>query len=99
MHEDRGLSVAIALIALAFLATLPFVLVVLIWLSLSIYSLVKMIGSGDDHATAIAVLLQVVLLVGFLTLAYAGTVALIGRSMSPRRRRREPEWDAPEPRG
>jgi hypothetical protein len=95
VHEHRGLSIAIAMIAVAFLATLPFALTILIWLSLCIYSLVKMIGAGDDHAVALTVLLQVVLLVGFLALAYAGTIALIGRSMSPRRRRSEPGWDQP----
>ena len=87
MHEHRGLSLAIALAAAAFHATLAFVLVVSIWTALSVYALVKMIGSAPDEANAVAVLITVVLLVSTFVAGLAGGIALLGRSMTPRKRK------------
>jgi hypothetical protein len=87
MHEHRGLSIAIALASLGFFATLAFVLVVPIWIALSVYALVKMIGSAPDSANATPVLVTVVLLVSTLVAGLAGGIALLGRPMTPRKRK------------
>jgi hypothetical protein len=87
MHEHRGLSIAIAVASLGFLATLAFTLVVAVWIALSVYALVKMIGSAPDSPDPVVVLVTVVLLVGALVTGLAGTIALIGRPMTPRKRR------------
>jgi hypothetical protein len=87
MYEHRGLSIAIALASLGFLATLAFTLVVAVWIALSVYALVKMIGSAPDSPDPVVVLVTMVLLVGALVTGLAGTIALIGRPMTPRKRR------------
>jgi hypothetical protein len=87
VREHRGLSIALALASLGFFATLAFVLTVAIWVTLSVYALVKMIGSAPDSADPAVVLVSIVLLVGAFATAFAGTLALVGRSMSPRKRR------------
>ena len=87
MREHRGLSIALALASLGFFATLAFVLTVAIWVTLSVYALVKMIGSAPDSADPAVVLVSIVLLVGAFATAFAGTLALVGRPMSPRKRR------------
>ena len=87
MHEHRGLSIALALASLGFFATLAFVLVVAIWIALSIYALVKMIGSAPDSADPVVVLVTVVLLVSAFVAGLAGGIALLGRPMTPRKRR------------
>ncbi len=86
MHEHRGLSIVIALASLGFFAMLAFVIVVAIWVTLSIYALVKMVGSAPDSASAVAVLTSVVLLVSALVAGLAGGITLLGRPMTPRKR-------------
>ena len=86
MHEHRALSIVLALASVGFLATLAFTLVVAVWVALSIYALVKMIGSAPDSADAVVVLVTVALLVSALVVGLAGSIALIGRPMTPRKR-------------
>jgi hypothetical protein len=81
-------SLAIGGIATAFFAFLPFVIVVLVYLALSVYALVVAIGHGGAP-NPVTVLVTVVLLVSVLALAFAGTVVLVGRSLTPKRRRRD----------
>jgi hypothetical protein len=81
-------GLAIGGIATAFFGFLSFVIVVLVYLALSIYALVVAIGHGGPP-NPVTVLVVVVLLVSVLALAFAGTVALVGRSLTPKRRRRD----------
>lgn len=100
MHEHRGLSIAIALASLGFFATLAAVLVVALWIALSVYALVKMIGSAPDSADPVVVLVAVVLLVSAFVVGLGGTIALLGRPMTPRKRKdREASIDLPEASG
>ena len=87
MYEHRGLSIVLALASLGFLATLAFTLTVAIWITLSVYALVKMIGSAPDSADPVVVLVAIVLLVSAFVAALGGTIALLGRSMTPRKRK------------
>ena len=87
MREHTGVAIAIAGLTTFFLTSLAAVLVVLLWTALTIYALVKWIGSAPDAASPTTVVLIVVGLVTALTLALAGSIALIGRSMTPLGRR------------
>jgi hypothetical protein len=91
MREHTGAAMAIAGILTTFFMVFAWMLVVLMWISLTIYALVKWIGSAPEAASATTVLLIVVGLATALTLAVAGAVALVGSSMTPKRRRRSEE--------
>lgn len=88
MREQTGPAFGVAAVAVAFMVALGGVVVVLGWIALSIYALVKAIGSAPDAASPTTVLLIVVGLVTALTAALGGTLALVGKSMTPRRRRK-----------
>jgi hypothetical protein len=95
MREHRGLAVAIAITAFAFLVTLPFAIPSTIWVVLFVYAIVKAAGSAPEHPDPVAVLLAIVAIVTFYTLAITVAVSLLGRAMSPKRRkRRSPNGDA-----
>jgi hypothetical protein len=87
MREHTGIALAIAGAVVGFFTTLAAALVVLLWTALSIYAIVKWIGSAPDEPSATTLLLVVVGLVTGLTLVLAGTIAFIGRPMTPRRRK------------
>jgi len=87
MREHTGAALAIAGISTVFLTMFAAVLVVLTWTSLTIYALVKWIGSAPENASATTVCLIVVGLVTALTLGLVAIVTLAGRSMTPKRRR------------
>jgi hypothetical protein len=87
MREHRGLSIVLALASVGFFTGLAFALTVAIWVTLSVYALVKMIGSAPDSADPVVVLVSIVLLVGVFATSFAGAIALVGRPMTPRKRR------------
>jgi hypothetical protein len=87
MREHRGLSIVLALASVVFFAGLAFALTVAIWVTLSVYALVKMIGSAPDSADPVVVLVSIVLLVGVFATSFAGAIALVGRPMTPHKRR------------
>jgi hypothetical protein len=72
---------------------LAWLLVVLMWTALTIYALVKWIGSAPDTASATTVLLIVVGLVTGLALLLTLPIALVGRSMTPRRQKNRRKKD------
>jgi hypothetical protein len=85
-REGTGTSLVVALGSFGLFVLLAWVIVILLWIALSIYAFVEMVGDG--RPSALAVLMIVVLLVGGLaTLAGVG-FGLIGRSLTPRRRDR-----------
>jgi hypothetical protein len=87
VREHRGLSIAIAVVIVAFCVTLAFTLVVATYVTLSVYALVKGIGSGSDAPSGLTILVAIVLLVTLFAALLAGTIVLVGRPMTPRRRR------------
>jgi hypothetical protein len=91
MREHTGAAIAIAGAATTFFTVLAWLLVVLMWISLTVYALVKWIGDAPEGPSATTVLLTAVALVTALTVCLAGVVALVGRSMTPKRRRRSEE--------
>ena len=93
MREHTGAAIGVAA-ALTFFATiLAWLLVVLVWTALTIYAVVKWVGSAPEGASATTVLLIVVGLVTALALLLTLPIALVGRSMTPRRRKK---GEAPE---
>ncbi len=87
MSENSGIAGAIAAMTLAFFALLPALLVVLLFLFLLAYMIVKAFGPADAHVSAVTVYLGLVLIVTTLVALLAAGMALIGRSMAPRKRR------------
>ena len=88
MHEDRGISIGIAVVVVLFLAALPWLIPTTIWIVLTIYAIVKAAGSAPDHANATAVVLSIPAIVTFFTVAIAVGVALLGRAITPKKRKR-----------
>jgi hypothetical protein len=87
VREHTGTGVAIAGVIVVFMTSFAAVLAVLVWLALTIYALVKWIGSAPDAPSATTIVLLLISLVTLLAVALAGTITLVGRSMTPRRRR------------
>jgi hypothetical protein len=85
-REGTGTSLFIAVGSFAIFTLLAWVLAVLLWIALSIYAFVEMIGDGRPSATA--VLLIVVLLVGGLATLAAVGIGLVGKSLTPKKRGR-----------
>jgi hypothetical protein len=88
MREHRGLAVAIAITAFAFLVTLPFAIPSTIWVVLFVYAIVKAAGSAPEQADPAALLIAIVAIVTFFTLAISVAISLLGRAMTPKRRKR-----------
>ena len=85
-REGTVTSLVIALGSFAIFTMLAWVLAFLMWIALSIYAFVEMIGDGRPSPTA--VLLIVVLLVGGLATLAAAGIGLVGKSLTPKKRDR-----------
>jgi hypothetical protein len=85
-REGTGTSLFVAIGSFAVFTMLAGVLVALLWIALSIYAFVEMIGDGRPSPTA--VLLIVVLLVGSLVTLAAVGIGLVGKSLTPKKRDR-----------
>lgn len=88
MRQFRGSAIAVAAAIVGFSIALGALVVVLGWIAMSVYALVKAIGTAPDQASPTVVILLFVGLVGTLVTAFAASLALVGRSMTPRRRRK-----------
>ena len=86
---------AIAVTSFALLVTLPFAIPSAIWVVLFVYAIVKAFGSAPEQADPFALILAIVVIVTFFTIAIAVTVSILGRAMSPKRRKRRDEFRAP----
>ncbi len=63
--------------------------VVLGWTGFSIYAMVKWIGSAPDEANPVVIVLLFVGVVSLIVTAFLAGLALVGRSMTPRKRDRD----------
>lgn len=86
MREHQGAAIGVAVFVTGFLTVLAALLVVFGWIGLSIYAIVKAVGSAPDSANATVVVLILAGLVAAFTVLLAVTTALVGRSMTPKRR-------------
>jgi hypothetical protein len=88
MRENRGLAAVIAISSLVFLVTLPFTIPSAIWLVIFVYAIVKAIGSAPEQPDPAALLIAIIAIVTFFTLAISVAISLLGRAMTPKRRKR-----------
>lgn len=84
--EGAGTGLLVAIGSLMIYAMLAWVITFLLWIALSIYASVEMIGDG--RPSPLAVMLIVVLLVGGLVTLAAGGIVLVGKGLTPKKRDR-----------
>lgn len=85
---SKGIGLAVGGILTAFFAFLPFVFVVLAYLFVSVYAIVKAASAGPDAADPVTIVVGFVLLATLLVLGLAGAIGFAGRSLTPKRPRR-----------
>lgn len=85
-REGTGTALLVAIGSFSVFAILAWIVAVLLWIALSIYALVEMIGDG--RPSAVAVLLIVVLLVGTLVTLTAVGFGFVGKRLTPGKRDR-----------
>ncbi|MGH2680839.1 MAG: hypothetical protein ACRDG8_10240 [Actinomycetota bacterium] len=83
-REGTGTGLFVALGSLTIYAVLAWILASLLWVALSIYAVVEMVGDG--RPSPLSVLMIVVLLVGGLVTLGAVGVGFVGKSLTPRKR-------------
>lgn len=88
MREGTGASTVIAGMIVAFGMFLGAVLALTIYTAITVYAIVKWIGAASDAANPVVILLIVVLSTGTFATLLGLAINLVGRSMTPRRRRR-----------
>jgi hypothetical protein len=86
MKEHSGLAIVVAVGAIFFFAVLPAALVTLVYVFGSVYAIVKAAGVGGRSPNPATVLIAVVLCVSTLVTLFYCAIAVIGRSMDPKRR-------------
>jgi len=87
MREGSGVAIGIALGAFVFLAFLPFLLVVFLWVFFSIYGSTKGTAFGASTINLPLLFAGVAVITGALVVALMGVVSFIGRSLNPPRKR------------
>ncbi len=87
MNDRRGAAIGVAILIVAFLSILGALLVVLGWVGMSVYAAVKAIGSAPDSANPTVVVLLFVGLITVFTVLLAAAIALVGRAMTPKKRK------------
>jgi hypothetical protein len=87
VKENSGLALAIGGVTIAFFVVLPVLIVVLVYLFLTTYAIVKTFGVGGPHPNPLTILIGVVAIVGTLVTLLTMGLALLGRTMDAKRRR------------
>jgi len=82
----KGIGVGIGIMIVAFFAFLPFVLIVVPYLFVTGYAIVRAIGPGEG-ANAVPIVVGFVLITSLLVILFAVAIQLIGRSFTPKRSR------------
>lgn len=88
MQAYRGHAIGVAVLIVTFLTILGALLVLLGWIGLSIYAIIKAIGSAPDSANPNVVVLLFLGLLSAFTVLLAVAIALAGRAMTPKRTKR-----------
>jgi heme/copper-type cytochrome/quinol oxidase subunit 2 len=87
MHEHTGTSIAIGAVSTFALAIWGAVLAVMIWSGITVYAIVKWIGSPQDHASATTLLVMLVGTVTVFPVLLALGIFLISKQMRSARKR------------
>jgi hypothetical protein len=83
---SKGIGLAIAGIIVAFFATLPFLLVAVLYLFVTIYAIVRAIGpgAGEDPVT---IVVGFVLITSVFAILLGVAIHFVGRSLTPKKQR------------
>jgi Mn2+/Fe2+ NRAMP family transporter len=87
--DGTGAGIAIGGLNVVLYTILPALVVVGIWTLISVYAIVKWIGSAPQEPDPVVIVLGVVLLVSFLVVLFAVAVGLVGRSLNPKKRAKQ----------
>ncbi len=83
---SSGIGIAIAGIVVAFFATLPFILVAVLYLFVTIYAIVRAIGPGAGE-NPVPIVVGFVLITSTFAILLGVTIHLVGRAITPKRLR------------
>jgi hypothetical protein len=83
---SNGVGLAVAGVIVTFLTVLPFVFIVALYVFLTIYAIVRAIGPGAGE-NAVTILVGFVLVTSTFATLLGVAVHLVGRSLTPKRRR------------
>lgn len=86
MREHTGAALGIAAIATFGYTIWAAVIAVIMWLSLTIYAVVKWIGAPSDHASPLTVFLIMIVNVTMFVVLLAVAIYLAGKPMRHRKR-------------
>lgn len=86
-HGSRSVGLGIGLVAFVVFAALPFLIVVSYYLVASVYAIVKGTTFSAETSNVPLLLTLLVMTVAVFPVALAALIALVGRSLSPKRRR------------
>ena len=84
---SRGVAITVALASFGFGVVLPVLIVVGVYAMITVYAIVKAVGSAPDQPDAVAIALGIVGLVTVFVVMITAAISLIGRAADPKRRR------------
>lgn len=87
MREHSGTAIAIGAVATFAYTIWAAVVVVMLWSGITVYAIVKWIGSPQDHASATTLLVLLVGTVAVFPLLLAIAIYLVSKTMRYARRR------------
>ena len=87
MRENTGVAVAISAVSTFAFTIWAAVIAVMLWSGITVYSIVKWIGSPQDHASATSLLVMMVGLVAVFPLLLAIAIYLVSKPMRYARKR------------
>jgi hypothetical protein len=83
--DNRSLGIAIGGVSFVAYAGLAFVLAIAVWTLLSVYAIVKWVGSAPEAPDPAALIVGVVGLVTLLVVLIAVAIGFVGRSLNPKK--------------
>jgi cell division protein FtsX len=86
--QSGGLGIGIGVANALLYTLLPALLAIAVWILVSVYAIVKWVGSAPERPNPVVIVVGVVLLVTLLVVLIAVAVGIVGRSMNPKRRDR-----------
>jgi uncharacterized membrane protein len=87
--DGKGAGIAIGGLNVVLYTILPVFLVVGIWTLISIYAIVKWIGSAPERPNPVVMVVGVALMVSLFIVLFAVAVGLVGRSLNPKKRAKD----------
>lgn len=90
--EDRpagakGVSITVALASVGFWVALPIIVALGVYSALTVYAIVKAVGSAPDEPNAEVIALAIVGLVTVFVVVIGVAISIVGRLADPKRRR------------